>query len=100
VQRAPGIPNALCFLGRKIHQRLGRIAPRGRECMSGLVVIAIHTFLAARWIASRRLSSGAHSRDPVGSQCCLKIVIYTLGSDAQKKKFLPRILTHEKLWSI
>ena len=31
MQRAPGIPHALCFLGRKIHQRLGRIASRGRE---------------------------------------------------------------------
>ena len=29
MQRAPGIPHALCFLGREIHQRLGRIAPRG-----------------------------------------------------------------------
>jgi len=28
VQRAPGIPHALCFLGRKIHAQLGRIAPR------------------------------------------------------------------------
>src|SRR5947209_9074395 len=26
---------------------------------------AIHTCLAARWIASRSLSSGAHSRDPL-----------------------------------
>jgi hypothetical protein len=26
---------------------------------------AIHTFFAARWIASRSLSSGAHSRDPL-----------------------------------
>jgi hypothetical protein len=35
VQRAPGIPHALCFPGREIHQRLGRNAPRGREDMSG-----------------------------------------------------------------
>jgi hypothetical protein len=34
VQRAPGIPYAL--LGRTIHQRLGRIAPRGRERMFGI----------------------------------------------------------------
>jgi hypothetical protein len=34
VQRAPGIPHALCFPGRKIHQRLGRNAPRGREVVS------------------------------------------------------------------
>src|SRR5712672_1463790 len=26
---------------------------------------AIHTFFCARWIASRSLSSGAHSRDPL-----------------------------------
>jgi hypothetical protein len=31
VQRAPGVPHALCFIGRKIHAQLGRIAPRGRE---------------------------------------------------------------------
>jgi len=30
VQRAPGIPHALCFPGRRIHARLGRIAPRDR----------------------------------------------------------------------
>jgi hypothetical protein len=30
VQRAPGIPHALCFSGRKIHAKLGRIA--SREC--------------------------------------------------------------------
>jgi hypothetical protein len=28
VRRAPGIPHALCLLGRKIHAQLGRIAPR------------------------------------------------------------------------
>src|SRR6202163_1391749 len=32
VHRAPGIPHAL--FGRKIHQRLGRIAPRGGKIMS------------------------------------------------------------------
>src|SRR6202022_923570 len=30
VRRAPGIPHALCFPGRRIHARLGRIAPRDR----------------------------------------------------------------------
>jgi hypothetical protein len=39
VQRAPGIPHALCCWARD-HQRLGCIAPRGRERVSGLVVIA------------------------------------------------------------
>jgi hypothetical protein len=29
VQRAPGIPHALCFSGRLLHAKLGRIAPRG-----------------------------------------------------------------------
>jgi hypothetical protein len=31
VQRAPGIPCALLFSGRKIQAQLGRIAPRDRE---------------------------------------------------------------------
>jgi hypothetical protein len=35
VQRAPGIPHALCFPGRKIFASLGRIAPRDRELVSG-----------------------------------------------------------------
>ena len=33
VQRAPGIPCALCLLGRTLHARLGRIAPRDREAV-------------------------------------------------------------------
>src|SRR5712692_4462899 len=58
--------------GRKINAQLGRIAPRDREVASGFVVIArseatkqsILSF-AALWIASRSLSSGVHSRDPL-----------------------------------
>jgi antitoxin CptB len=38
VQRAPGVPHAL--FGRVIYQRLGRMARRGRERMSGIDVIA------------------------------------------------------------
>src|SRR6266576_5826697 len=38
VQRAPGVPHAL--FGREIHQRLGRMARRGRERTSGFFVIA------------------------------------------------------------
>jgi len=30
VRRAPGIPHALCFQGRRIHAQLRRIAPRER----------------------------------------------------------------------
>jgi hypothetical protein len=57
VQRASGIPHAL--YGREIHQRLGRLAPRGRERVSGFFVIASEAkqsiFLyEARWIASLR----------------------------------------------
>ena len=70
--------------GRKIYQRLRRIARRGREVASAVPrrcerSEAIHSFLpwrdgllrcarndgAARWIASRSLPSGAHSRDPL-----------------------------------
>jgi hypothetical protein len=39
VQRASGIPHAL-FGGERLHARLGRIAPRGREGVSGFDVIA------------------------------------------------------------
>jgi hypothetical protein len=35
VQRAPGFPCALCFPGRKILSKLGRIAPRDRAAMFG-----------------------------------------------------------------
>jgi hypothetical protein len=35
VQRAPGLPCALCFRGRCIQYHFGRIAPRERERMSG-----------------------------------------------------------------
>ncbi len=34
MQRASGVPHAL--FGRKIQQSLGRIAPRGRECVFGV----------------------------------------------------------------
>ncbi len=52
VQRAPGVPHAL--FGRKIHQRLGRIAPRGRSRIQnyrGVIARspcdeAIHSFFA------------------------------------------------------
>jgi hypothetical protein len=38
VQRAPGIPHALCFPGREINAQLGRIARRDREAASGIVL--------------------------------------------------------------
>jgi adenine-specific DNA-methyltransferase len=37
VQRAPGIPHALCFPGRRIHAQLGRIASRGREAAPDVI---------------------------------------------------------------
>jgi hypothetical protein len=38
VQRAPGIPRALCFYsGRNFHAQLGRIAPRECEGVFGVI---------------------------------------------------------------
>ena len=86
MQRASGIPHAL--FGRKIHQRLGRFASRGRERMFGIrkpsfpdvqvhivdaplgagpesilpvVVVVMDSGLA------RSLSSGRALRGPVGA---------------------------------
>ena len=66
---ALGIRRSPRPLWAKIHQRLGRMARRGREFASGSAVFArsgsdqaIHAFVAARWIASRNLSSGAFAR--------------------------------------
>src|SRR5260370_26771803 len=69
--------------GREINAQLGRFAPRDREVVSGIRAPSLRAkrsnpfFLyVARWIASRSLSSGAHSRDPVarihwsGRHCC------------------------------
>src|SRR3982075_702866 len=59
-------------VGRKIHAHLGRIAPRDRALMFEIGKPSLRGakrrsnpfFLyVARWIASRSLSSGAHSRD-------------------------------------
>jgi hypothetical protein len=60
VQRAPGIPHALCFPGRTVHAQLGRLAPR--ECGRASFVIARRrkrrsnpAFYSRRqWIASLR----------------------------------------------
>jgi hypothetical protein len=49
VQRAPGIPHAL--KGRKIHARLGRIAPRGREAVSANELLSRHRPPPGRRIA-------------------------------------------------
>jgi hypothetical protein len=54
VQRAPGIPCALYVEGDKC-KKLGRIAPREGEAMSG----------NADGIAAHLLSSPAHAGDPV-----------------------------------
>src|SRR5260221_2433571 len=78
VQRASGIPCALDIEGERFQARLGRSA--SRECDFAFAVIACNKreafvqgseatkqsiFLyVAEWIASRSLSSGAHSRDP------------------------------------
>src|SRR5436309_4739898 len=79
--QAPGIPCALCFLrGRTSKQnsreRRGEIAKPCLPSLRGAKRRAIHSSFAAPWIASRSLSSGAHSRDPLarndGRWCCLK----------------------------
>src|ERR1700724_2682482 len=58
--------------GRKINAQLGRIASRDRELIFEIGATSLRAkrsnpfFLyVARWIASRSLSSGAHSRDPL-----------------------------------
>jgi hypothetical protein len=80
VRQAPGFPCALCYQGPEFSHASG--ASRRENAESYLVVIAcdkreafaqgsdsdeaIHSFFcAAKWIASRSLSSGAHSRDPL-----------------------------------
>src|SRR3981081_1899978 len=76
VQRAPGIPHALN--GRKIHARLGRIAPRGRGLISRIARRhceersdeAIYSFFARQdglLRCARNDGPGAFAR-PVGSQ--------------------------------
>src|SRR6267142_2825226 len=45
VPRAPGVPHAL--FGRKIYQRLGRIARRGRECVFGIGSLKIESGICA-----------------------------------------------------
>src|SRR5580658_3013853 len=70
VRRAPGIPCALGFEGGTYWQTSGEITPR--ECgtvsasLRGATATKQSTLtLAARRIASRSLSSGARSRDPL-----------------------------------
>jgi hypothetical protein len=71
VQRASGVPHAL--FGRKIHQRLGRIARRGRERASGFFVIASEAKQSILslcgemdcFAALAMTTPGMHSRDPL-----------------------------------
>src|SRR6266576_148829 len=72
--RAPGIPCALCLLGEWFLQTSGASRREIAEsCFGnwGNVIArsesdeAIHSYFAATWIASRSLSSGARSRDPL-----------------------------------
>jgi hypothetical protein len=66
-RRAPGIPCALCFSGG--HELQASDASRREKAVLFLIVIASEAkqsiLSSAAWIASRRLSSGAHSRDPL-----------------------------------
>jgi hypothetical protein len=73
VHQAPGIPHALVSWAKDFINDSGAL--RGEVAKSYLEFEqrhceersdeAIHSFFAARWIASRSLSSGAHSRDPL-----------------------------------
>src|SRR5438132_3331624 len=66
----PAFPAPSIFRGTKAFARLGRTAPReGGRAFTSLreAKRRSNPFLlsAAPWIASRSLSSGAHSRDPL-----------------------------------
>jgi hypothetical protein len=71
VHRAPGIPCALCFprandsRTTRAHraarrERVFDVIARSAATKQSMIVAAV-----GFWIASRSLSSGAHSRDPV-----------------------------------
>src|ERR1700704_6986897 len=53
VQRAPGVPHAL--FGRKLHQRLGRFAPRGRNCFCTWGTVIARSEATKQSILSLRL---------------------------------------------
>jgi hypothetical protein len=56
------------FLRDKVQANLGRSVPREGEIVSTVIASGAKQSLpqqAAKWIASRSLSSGAHSRDPL-----------------------------------
>jgi hypothetical protein len=105
--------------GRKIYQRLRRIARRGREVASAVPrrcerSEAIHSFFArqdgllrcarndgaARWMASRSLSSGANARDPLarndGSPVHPAFLIDTRGETANTSLKLERRRCEER----
>ena len=59
VQRAPGIPCALCFMGERLLQKLGRIAPR--ECG---VVFELSPF-PVQWLHPSRRAQTRAPQDEV-----------------------------------
>src|ERR1700736_2270460 len=73
VQRAPGSPHALFFQCQSFTHAPGAVRRgservsewAGRHCEERKRQSNPIFLCAARWIASRSLSSGAHSRDPV-----------------------------------
>src|ERR1700712_5619686 len=69
VQRAPGIPCALWIgEGEDFPANLGQIVPRKCETVSSVIASEAKQSMPQRadiWVASRSLSSGAHSRDPL-----------------------------------
>jgi hypothetical protein len=69
VQRAPGIPCALISRGTIFLQNFGRYPRRGiAEAYLAVIASAAKQSIflcVGLWIASRSLSSGAHSRDPL-----------------------------------
>src|SRR3954466_6687487 len=80
VQRAPGIPCALCFLRAKLfakpraHRAAGMRSRICRHCEEQRDE-AIRSCFAAAWIASRSLSLGARSRDRLARNDDLKTAL-------------------------
>src|SRR5450759_5588074 len=72
-------PRPLIGEGRTLLAKLGRIARRECEVISAVIARSeatkqsrLSTSLRQSWIASRSLSSGAHSRDPLARNDVLK----------------------------
>src|SRR5258705_13438506 len=104
VHRAPGIPCALCLSGRTVLAK-----PRAHRAAGMRMHIwilrhceeqsdeAIPSYFAATWIASRSLSSGAHSRDPLARNDGLKAPL-RLGCLKSNPGFFTNRTHHDLFW--